>query len=108
MRRSTSACRTCRQGKNEKAVEAYDVVIRTYPDGNVVPDAYYKKGTALKNLKQLDAARDRVRVRGQEFRRQPAAVLANSAPVTAERSAGDAAADRRCAVRLQADRDEGG
>ena len=28
------------QGKNDKAVEEYDKVIRTYPGGNAVPDAY--------------------------------------------------------------------
>jgi TolA-binding protein len=45
-------------GKNDKAVEAYDKTIRTYPSGNVVPDAYYKKGLALMNLKNAAAARE--------------------------------------------------
>jgi TolA-binding protein len=45
-------------GKNEKAVEAYDLAIRTYPSGNAIPEAYYKKGLALKNLRQLDRARE--------------------------------------------------
>ena len=45
-------------GKNEKAVEAYDVAIRTYPTGNALPEAYYRKGLALRNLKQADRARD--------------------------------------------------
>ena len=45
------------EGKNDKAVEAYDTVIRTYPGGNAVPDAYYKKGIALADLKQLEQAR---------------------------------------------------
>jgi len=45
-------------GKNEKAVEAYDLAIRTYANGNAIPEAYYKKGLALKNLKQVDLARE--------------------------------------------------
>ena len=45
------------QGKNEKALEAYDKAIRTYPSGNAIPEAYYKKGLALTELKQLDQAR---------------------------------------------------
>ena len=45
-------------GKNDKAVEAYDLAIRTYPNGNAIPEAYYKKGLALKNLRQLDRARE--------------------------------------------------
>jgi tol-pal system protein YbgF len=44
-------------GKNDKAVEEYDIAIRTYPNGNAIPEAYYKKGLALKNLKQIDSAR---------------------------------------------------
>ena len=45
-------------GKNDKAVEAYDIAIRTYPGGNALPEAYYRKGLALRNLKQTDRARD--------------------------------------------------
>ncbi len=45
-------------GKNEKAVEACDLAIRTYPSGNTIPDAYYKKGLALQNLRNLNGARD--------------------------------------------------
>jgi tol-pal system protein YbgF len=44
-------------GKNDKAIEAYDVAIRTYANGNAIPEAYYKKGLAHRNLKQLDQAR---------------------------------------------------
>lgn len=44
--------------KDDKAAEACDLAIRTYPGGNAIPDAYYSKGLALKNLRQFDRARD--------------------------------------------------
>src|SRR5262245_37456252 len=43
--------------KDQQAVDACDVAIRTYPDGNAIPQAYYRKGLALSNLR--DAARAR-------------------------------------------------
>jgi len=45
-------------GKYDKAVEACDVAIRTYPTGDKIPEAYYRKGVALQALKNVDAARD--------------------------------------------------
>jgi TolA-binding protein len=45
-------------GKNDKAVEACDLAIRTYPNGDKIPEAYYKKGLALQNLRDLTGARD--------------------------------------------------
>jgi TolA-binding protein len=45
-------------GKNDKAVEACDLAIRTYPNGDKIPDAYYRKGLALKNLRDVNGARD--------------------------------------------------
>ena len=45
-------------GKYDKAVEACDVAIRTYPNGDRIPDAYYRKGVALQALKDTDGARD--------------------------------------------------
>jgi TolA-binding protein len=45
-------------GKNDKAVEACDLAIRTYPTGDKIPDAYYKKGLALQNLRDVNGARD--------------------------------------------------
>jgi TolA-binding protein len=45
-------------GKNDKAVEACDLAIRTYPGGDKIPDAYYKKGLALQNLRDVNGARD--------------------------------------------------
>lgn len=45
-------------GKNDKAVEAYDKAIRTYSGGDAIPEAYYKKGLALQQLKDADRARE--------------------------------------------------
>jgi TolA-binding protein len=45
-------------GKNDKAVEACDLAIRTYPSGDKIPDAYYKKGLALMNLRDANGARE--------------------------------------------------
>ena len=44
-------------GKPDKAVEACDVAIRTYPTGDKIPEAYYRKGLALSTLKDVDGAR---------------------------------------------------
>ena len=44
-------------GKNDKAVDAYDLAIRTYPGAPALPEAYYKKGVALRALKRPDEAR---------------------------------------------------
>jgi TolA-binding protein len=45
-------------GKNDKAVEACDLAIRTYPTGDKIPDAYYRKGIALQALRDINGARD--------------------------------------------------
>ena len=45
-------------GKYQQAVEACDVAIRTYPAGDKIAEAYYRKGVALQALKDADAARD--------------------------------------------------
>jgi TolA-binding protein len=45
-------------GKYDKAVEACDVAIRTYPTGDRIVEAYYRKGVALQALKDADGARD--------------------------------------------------
>ena len=44
-------------GKNDKAVEACDLAIRNYPTGDKIPEAYYRKGLALSNLKDTAGAR---------------------------------------------------
>jgi TolA-binding protein len=43
--------------KNQNAVDACDLAIRTYPGTNSIPEAYYRKGLALSNLKDLVGAR---------------------------------------------------
>jgi TolA-binding protein len=43
--------------KDDKAAEACDLAIRTYPRGDAIPDAYYRKGLALANLKDVNGAR---------------------------------------------------
>jgi TolA-binding protein len=43
-------------GAYQKAVDACDVAIRTYPTGNALPEAYYRKGVALQSLQQLAPA----------------------------------------------------
>jgi TolA-binding protein len=45
------------QGKFDKAVEGCDVAIRTYPNGDKIAEAYYRKGLALSNLKDVSGAR---------------------------------------------------
>jgi tol-pal system protein YbgF len=43
--------------KYEKAVNSCDLAIRTYPNGNAIPDAYYRKGLALSDLRDMNGAR---------------------------------------------------
>ena len=45
------------QGKYDKALEAYDLAIRTYSKGNATPEAYLKKGMSLASLRRPDEAR---------------------------------------------------
>jgi TolA-binding protein len=44
--------------KDQQAVDACDLAIRTYPNSNSVPAAYYRKGLALSNLRNAAGARD--------------------------------------------------
>src|SRR5262245_24711993 len=44
--------------KDQQAVDACDLAIRNYPNGNAIPAAYYRKGLALSNLKNLAGARE--------------------------------------------------
>jgi len=44
--------------KDQQAVDACDLAIRSYPNGNAIPAAYYRKGLALSNLKNLAGARE--------------------------------------------------
>jgi TolA-binding protein len=43
--------------KNDKAVAACDLAIRNYPAGDKTAEAYYRKGLALSNLKDVSGAR---------------------------------------------------
>jgi TolA-binding protein len=43
--------------KNDDAVRACDLAIRNYPGGNAIPEAYYRKGLAQRNLKDVSGAR---------------------------------------------------
>ncbi|MBI3490234.1 MAG: tetratricopeptide repeat protein [Acidobacteria bacterium] len=67
--------------KDDKAAEACDVAIRTYPGGNAIPDAYYGKGLALKNLRQLDRAREAFETVVKNYPDSNAATLARQALV---------------------------
>src|SRR5579864_5443401 len=44
-------------GKNDDAVKACDVAIRNYPGAKAVPEAYYRKALAQRNLKDVAGAR---------------------------------------------------
>jgi TolA-binding protein len=44
--------------KDQQAVDACDLTIRNYPNTNSIPQAYYRKGLALSNLKNVAGARD--------------------------------------------------
>src|SRR5215510_10418438 len=43
--------------KYDKAVDACDLAIRTYPNGNKIAEAYYRKGVALSQLRDTNGAR---------------------------------------------------
>ena len=45
-------------GKNAEAVAAYDRVVANYPGSAAVAQAYYKRGLALENLKDIARARE--------------------------------------------------
>jgi TolA-binding protein len=62
--------------KDQKAVEACDLAIRTYPGGNAIPDAYYRKGLALANLKDMNGAREAWETVVRDFKDTDAARLA--------------------------------
>lgn len=66
-------------GKNDKAIEAYDIAIRTYPNGNAIPEAYYKKGLAHRNLRQTEQARQAFDTLIRLFPQSDAAGLARQA-----------------------------
>lgn len=65
--------------KDKEAFAAYDKVITDYPAGNRVPEAYYKRGLVLSNLKELERAKESFEVVVKKFPDHPAATLAKQA-----------------------------
>ncbi|HKT79211.1 MAG TPA: tetratricopeptide repeat protein [Vicinamibacterales bacterium] len=61
-----------------KAVDACDVVIRSYPTSSRVPDAYYKKGVALRSLNRNEDARTAFEAVEKNFPNSDAATLAKT------------------------------
>ena len=79
MRSSTSASAYINDAKYDKAVDAFDKLIRLYPTSGRVPDAYYRKGVALRSLKQVDQARASWETVVKNYPDSPAASLAKQA-----------------------------
>ena len=63
-------------GKNDKAVEACDAVIRGYPNSNALAEAYYRKGLALSNLKDVAGARAACEAVVKNYKDSDVAILA--------------------------------
>ena len=63
-------------GKADKAAEACDLAIRTYPGGDSIPEAYYRKGLALQNMRDITGARAAWETVVTKFRDTDAARLA--------------------------------
>ena len=63
-------------GKNDKAVEACDAVIRGYPNSNALAEAYYRKGLALSNLKDVAGARAACEAVIKNYKDSDVAILA--------------------------------
>jgi TolA-binding protein len=64
------------QGKNDKAVESCDAVIRNYQGSNSVAEAYYRKGLALSNLHDVAGARAACETILQNYKDSDIATLA--------------------------------
>ena len=54
-------------------------MIGNYPNGNAVPEVYYKKGIALQSLGQRDRARDALEDAVKTYPDSTAALLAKQA-----------------------------
>ena len=65
-----------RQGKLREAIEAYDLMLERYPDGNKTAGAHLKKGFALLELKQRTAGVRELRELIRRFPRSQEAKLA--------------------------------
>ncbi len=55
------------QNKNDDAVKACDVAIRNYPGANKVPEAYYRKALAQRNLRDVAGARSTLEEMKKKF-----------------------------------------
>ena len=64
-------------GKYDKTIDACDIAIRIYPTGDAIPEAYYRKGIALRGLKDPDKARDAFQAVVASHPESSAAILAN-------------------------------
>jgi tol-pal system protein YbgF len=62
--------------KFPEALAAYGRVISDFPGGNQVPQAYYKRGVTLENLKQPDQAKQSYQAVIEKFSDSQAAILA--------------------------------
>lgn len=65
------------QNKNDDAVKACDVAIRTYPGGNAIPEAYYRKALAQRNLKDVPGARSTLEELMKQFPDSQMAIMGN-------------------------------
>jgi tol-pal system protein YbgF len=63
-------------GKNTEAIAAYDRVIANYAGSSYVGQAYYKRGAAFENLKQLDRATESYETVLKQFPDSQEALLA--------------------------------
>lgn len=65
------------QNKNDEAVKACDVAIRNYPGGNAIPEAYYRKALAQRNLKDMAGARATLEALAKQFPDSQMALMGN-------------------------------
>jgi tol-pal system protein YbgF len=73
--------------KDAEAVAAYDRVIGNYPGSTSVPQAYYKRGEALRRLGDTDRARESFEAAIKQFPDSQAAILAQQRLETLNRPA---------------------
>src|SRR5262245_46761989 len=62
--------------KDQQAVEACDLAIRSYPSGDRIAEAYYRKGLALSNLRNTAGAREAWEFLVKNFKDSPMASMA--------------------------------
>ena len=66
-------------GRFQDALAAYNAVIERYPTSNTLPDAYFKRGMALKALGQVSQAKDSLSFVIRTYPSSDAAFLAKQA-----------------------------